>query len=286
MSSKGATPPPAGSAVGASSTTAGLPAPPLQPPTAQSAYTPMPKPGADYGQTQSYEQQQRDASVQAPPTTAASPTPEAPTNTNAPALPEQGANVAGDVWAPGTGPSGGYNGYGGANGYGSPKKGGMPPSAGGQGGLTPGAPGSMAPQGAGAPQQPGGAPAFQNQYDAIQGKFGKDAAMSYAVKNWDAGGRDTFAKMFGGSGPSGFEGLDTNAYNAAINAHGAGGDQRGIVGGRTVKGPDGQTYYVASNAQNMVHGGVKKGVNKDAKRAQNAANMQDLGWLQQNAVKF
>jgi len=220
MGGKAGQPPPAGgSAVGASSTTAGLPAPPLQPPSAQSAYTPMPKPGADYGQTQPAYQSEQQAP---PPQTAASPTPAAPTNPNAPALPEQGANVPGDVWAPGTGPGGGYNGYGGANGWGGTggkaSKGGMPPGMPGMGAGAAGGAGGGAPTSA---QQPGGAGAFQGQYDAIKNKLGEDAAQTFAVKNWGSGGQQAMQQQYGG---------DTDAYNAAINAHGAGGTQTGIQG--------------------------------------------------------
>jgi len=224
----------------------------------------MPKPGADYGQTQpAYQQQQEQQAAAAQ----ASPTPAAPTNPNASALPEQGANVAGDVWAPGTGPSGGYNGYGGANGWGGTgggkaSKGGMPPSMGGAGGGAPAGAGGGAPTSA---QQPGGAGAFGGQFDAIKNKLGSDAAQTFAVQNWGSGGKQALEQMYGG---------DTDAYNAAINAHGAGGTQTGITG-RTVVGPDGQRYQVGAPTERGA-GSAKK----------NRALYKDQAWLNQNAVKL
>jgi hypothetical protein len=70
-------------------------------------------------------------------------------------------------------------------------------------------------------------------------------------------------------------GNDSAAYNAAINAHGAGGDQRGIVG-RTVVGPDGQRYQVGEQ-------GLARGAGSSKR---NQAMFRDPQWLAQNAVKL
>jgi len=197
--------------------------------------------------------------------TLASPTPAAPTNPNAPVGGLTGADQPGDVWAPGTGPGGGYNGYGGKS-----SKGGVPPSMGG--GPAPGSTPGAGPVGGGwagpngQPQQPGGAGAFQGQYDAIKNKLGEDAAQTFAVKNWGSGGQQAMQQRYGG---------DSAAYNAAINAHGAGGVGTGISG-RTVVGPDGQRYQVGEQ-------GTVKGAGS-AKR--NRALFQDQAWLNQNAVKL
>jgi len=209
---KGATPPPV------SSSTAGLPAPPLQPPSAQSSYAPQP------------------ANAQ-------------PTNPNPPALPEQGANVAGDVWAPGTGPSGGYNGYGG----GKSSKGATPPQMGGangQGGQPGGTPQSQSPQQQpNAPVQqikatvgqgdPNGAKNWQSfqfqdtshpyaqQFNQLMQTKGPGAAYDFILNKDGGQGRTFLENAWGGMGDENPEAKET--YKKLVNTMGGQGNALGLA---------------------------------------------------------
>jgi hypothetical protein len=156
-----------------------------------------------------------------------------PANPNPSALAPQGANVQGDVWAPGTGPSGGYNGYGGGKPGG---KGGMPPPGGGQ---QPGAGGGQQPGGTvgggwqGA--QTGGLQAptpenFSQMQDAVRQRFGDRVAESYATDNWNKGGQAYAKQKFGD---------DTAGYNQYIQSHSPGGSGEGYMGlGTAMRHPE------------------------------------------------
>jgi hypothetical protein len=188
-------------------------------PQPSSSYAPMPKP-AQNGATG-----QQVAVPQTMPAVAESPTLTGPTNPNAPVGGLTGANQPGDIWAPGTGPSG------------KASKGGVPPSyTTGSAGLTPGSTPGAGPVGGGwagpngqspaGQQQPGGAGAFQGQYDAIKAKLGDDAAQTFAVKNWGSGGQQAMQQRYGN---------DSAAYNAC--------DQRARRGRRRSAGSsDGQWW--------------------------------------------